>query len=67
MAQKLPKAKDLRALPDPEIRTELEKLRQQLWQHRLKARDGSLQQSHYMPLVKRQIARIHTLLRERAP
>ena len=67
MAQKLPKTKDLRALPDPEIHTELEKLRQELWQHRLKARDGSLQQSHHLPLVKRQIARIHTLLRERAP
>ena len=67
MAQKLPKAKDLRALPDSEIRTELEKLRLQLWQHRLKAKDGSLQQSHHLPLVRRQIARINTLLRERAP
>ena len=65
MAQKLPKTKDLRALPDPEIRTELERLRQELWQSRLKMKDGSLQQSHHMPLVKRQIARIHTVLRER--
>ena len=67
MAQKLPKAKDLRALPDPEIRTELEKLRQERWKHRLKAKDGSLQQSHQMALMKRQIARIHTILRERIP
>ena len=66
MAQKLPKAKDLRALPDPEIRTELEKLRQELWQYRLKVKDGSLQQAHHVPLVKRQIARIQTVLRERA-
>ena len=65
MAQTLPKAKDLRALLDPEIRTELETLRQQLWQHRLKAKDGSLQQSHHMPSVKRQIARIQTILQER--
>ena len=65
MAQKLPKTKDLRALPDPEIRTELEKLRQEQWQHRLKAKDGSLQQSHHLPLIKRQIARILTVIRER--
>ena len=66
MAQNLSKIKDLRALPDAEIRAELEKLRQERWQSRLKMKDGSLQQSHHMPLVKRQIARIHTLLRERA-
>ena len=66
MAQKLPKTKDLRALPDPDIRTELDKLRQELWQRRLKAKDGSLQQSHLLPSLKRQIARIQTVLQERA-
>ena len=64
MAQKLPKAKDLRALPEPELRNELDKIRQELWQARLKAKDGSLQQSHHMPLAKRHIARIQTILRE---
>ncbi len=65
MAQKLPKTKDLRVLPDPEIRTELEKLRQEQWQYRIKAKDGSLKQSHHLPLIKRQIARVLTVIRER--
>ena len=65
MANKLPKTKDLRAMPDPEIRNELEKLRQEIWQHRLKTKDGSLQQSHHMGSAKRQIARIQTILQER--
>ena len=66
MAQKLPKAKDLRALPEPELRNELDKLRKELWQSRLKAKDGSLQQAHQLPLARRQIARVETILRELA-
>ena len=66
MAQKPPTAKDLRALPEPEIHAELEKIRQERWSRRLKAKDGSLQQTHLLPSLKRQIARIQTILRERA-
>ena len=66
MANKLPKAKDLRAMPDSDIRTELEKIRQEIWQYRLKTKDGSLQQSHHVGSAKRQIARIQTILQERA-
>ena len=66
MAEKLPKVKDLRALPTTELQGQLQSLRQELWQHRLKAKDGSLQQTHQLRLVRRQIARVQTLLREQA-
>ena len=64
MAEKLPKVKDLRALPTTELQGQLQSLRQEFWQHRLKAKDGSLQQTHQLRLVRRQIARVQTLLRE---
>ena len=64
MAEKLPKVKDLRALPATELQGQLQSLRQELWQHRLKAKDGSLQQTHQLRFVRRQIARVQTLLRE---
>ena len=67
MATKRPSTKDLRALPDADIRQQLDALRQELWQSRLKAKEGSLQQTHQIPAARRQIARIHTLLAERKP
>ena len=66
MAEKLPKVKDLRALPTTELQGQLQSLRQELWQHRLKAKDGSLQQTHHLRFVRRQIARVQTLLKEQA-
>lgn len=65
MADALPKSQELRAMPEAEVQTQLEKLRHDLWQGRLKAREGSLQQTHQLSAMKRQIARILTLLRER--
>ena len=65
MADKRPTTKELRALPDADIRQQLDVLRQELWQSRVKAKDGSLQQTHQIPSARRQIARIHTLLTER--
>ncbi len=65
MADKRPDAKALRGLPEADIRSQLAQLRNELWQFRLKARDGSLQQSHHMPVVRRQIARIETILSEK--
>ena len=66
MAEKLPKVKELRALPTAELQGQLQSLRQELWQHHLKAKDGSLQQTHQLRFVRRQIARVQTLLREQA-
>ena len=50
--------KELRALPVAELQTQLQTLRQELWQHHVKAKDGSLQQTHQLRLVRRQIARV---------
>ncbi len=65
MADKRPDAKTLRGLPEGEVRAQLSQLRNELWQGRLKARDGSLQQSHHLPVIRRQIARIETILSEK--
>ncbi len=64
MADKRPDAKALRNLPEADIRSQLAQLRNELWQGRLKAREGSLQQSHHLPVIRRQIARIETVLTE---
>ena len=65
MATKRLSTKDLRALPDADVQQQLDALRQELWQSRQKAKEGSLQQTHQIPATRRQIARIHTLLAER--
>ena len=56
--------KDLRALPRPELELHVQKLRQELWQHRLKTKEGALQQTHLIPAARRQIAQALTILRE---
>lgn len=58
--------KTLRDLPASDLQAQLTKLRQELWQNRLKARDGSLQQSHLLSQARREIARVHTALRQAA-
>ena len=62
MADKRPRAKELRELPETDLAAQLDTLRQELWRHRIKARDGALQQTHQIPAVKRQIARVQTVL-----
>ena len=64
MDEKRPMIKELRALPPVELQAQLQTLRQELWQRRLKAKDGSLKQTHQLRFVRRQIARVQTLLRE---
>ena len=64
MAAKRPKAKELRAMPAADLKQHIAQLRQELWQQRLKARDGSLQQTHQLSAARRQVARIQTVLRE---
>jgi ribosomal protein L29 len=64
MAQPLPKAKELRGLSPPERQAQLDKLRQELWQARQKVKEGSLQQMHLLPALRRQIARLLTVMNE---
>ena len=56
--------KDVRALSEAEQQEHLQRLRRDLWTARLKAREGSLQQVHQVGLMRRQIARLHTVLNE---
>lgn len=56
--------KDLRAMSTPDLQQQLHALRQELWQQRLKAKAGALQQTHLIPMTRRQIARAFTVLRE---
>ena len=64
MPQTRQKPAQLRSLPEAELRAQIQALRQELWELRVKARDGSLQQNHLLPLARRQLARVATLLRE---
>ena len=61
--EKWPKIKELRTLPEAELQAQLHKARQRLWQDRLKAREGALQQTHELRLTKRYIARVQTVMK----
>ncbi len=65
MADKRPKMSALRALPEQEVPSQVHTLHRELWTMRIKATDGSLQQPHQIRVIKRQIARLSTLLTER--
>ena len=64
MAKKRPTAKALRELPRADLLAQVEKLRQELWQHRIKTKEGATAEMHHIPALRRQIARIHTVLKE---
>jgi large subunit ribosomal protein L29 len=64
MAETLPPAKELRALTEADLHGQLEKLRQELWSQRLKTTEGAQQQTHRLGQLRRQIARIQTILKE---
>lgn len=64
MAEKLLGVKELRAMPEPELRLHLEKLRHDLWETTRKIAEGSSLQTHLPSRTRRQIARAATILRE---
>ena len=59
------KSKDLRALDDSDLATRLDEARQELFNLRFQLVTGQLDNSARMGLVRREIARISTILRER--
>ena len=65
MAERRVRAKELRELSEADLAAKLQQLRQQLWQQRLKVKEGALQQTHQLVEARRTIARIQTVLRER--
>ena len=66
MADQPVSTKELRALPEPDLQAQLSKLREALWQARIKAKTGALPQTHQLSEVRRQIARVQTIVHERA-
>ena len=64
MTGKTPRTKDLRGLPAADLQGQLTTLREELWQHRLKAKGGSLPRHHRIPTTRRQIARVFTVLNQ---
>lgn len=59
------KAKELRELTDEELKTKLNELKEELFNLRVNKSLGKLGQPHRFKEVKRDIARILTILRER--
>jgi large subunit ribosomal protein L29 len=58
-------AEDLRNLGDDELVTRLVETKQELFNLRFQNVTGQLENSSRLPLVRREIARINTVLRER--
>ncbi len=59
------KASELRELTVEELKDELHRLKEELFQLRLEKARGSLSQPHRFRLIRRDIARILTILREK--
>ena len=64
MADKWPTSKELREMAEPDLRTNLQKLTDDLWQSRQKTQEGALEQTDRFGKIRRQIARIHTVISE---
>jgi large subunit ribosomal protein L29 len=58
-------ADELRGLGDAELLTRLAETKQELFNLRFQNVTGQLENSSRLPLVRREIARINTVLRER--
>jgi large subunit ribosomal protein L29 len=58
-------AEDLRSLGDAELLTRLVETKQELFNLRFQNVTGQLENSSRLPRVRREIARINTVLRER--
>ena len=59
------KARELRELDDDELRKKEKDLREELFNLRFQHATGQLENTQRMKLVKREIARVLTILRER--
>jgi len=59
------KARDLREKTDEELKEELKKLRMELFNLRFQFSTGGLTNPHRIKMVRKDIARILTILRER--
>jgi len=60
------KADDLRTKSDDQLREELSKLKKEQFNLRFQVATGQLEKTHRMGQVRRDIARVRTLMREKA-
>ena len=61
-----PKIQELRGEAEAELRQKIDQSRKELATLRLRASQGALEQPHQIPALRRNIARIMTVLREQA-
>jgi large subunit ribosomal protein L29 len=59
------KASDMRGLEDDELRTKLREAKEELFNLRFQAATGQLDNNRRLNVVRRDIARIYTVMRER--
>ena len=59
------KTKELRALGEPELQSQLAKAREELAALRLKAAQGTVEQPHKIRQIRKDVARMLTLLNEK--
>ena len=64
MAEQRIDTKALRATPAADLAAQVEALRRDRWEHRLKLAEGSVRQTHRLRLLRRQLARMLTIQRE---
>ena len=60
------KAKELRGMPEPELRQKIDEARNDLMTMRLKASQASLEQPHKIQMLRRDVARMMTVLSEQS-
>jgi large subunit ribosomal protein L29 len=59
------KAAELRELPEEELITRLREAKAELFNLRVQGATGQLDNNRRLPVVRREIARIYTIMRER--
>ena len=64
MAEQRMDSKALRAAPAADLAAQVDAVRRERWEHRLKLTEGSIRQTHRLRLLRRQLARILTIQRE---
>jgi len=60
-------AKDIRSLSADEISVKLRDTRDQLLQLRLRKQTGQVEKTHELRVLRKDIARLETILRQKAP
>lgn len=66
MAEQRVDTKTLRATSAADLAAQVNAIRRERWDHRLKLADGSVRQTHRLRLLRRQLARMLTIQKQQA-